>query len=241
MKKFFTLITAGALLFAFSSCGSKGTESAETEYIYGQIESISGNDVTLLLAEYNENAETDKDSEDSEDSESKEKSGNSKIFSPPDGFDGEMPEGFDKEKFEGFTRPDGESGSKDSKIFSPPDGFDGEMPEGFDKEKFEGFTRPDDESGSKDSKGFTPPDGFDKEKFEGRSKEDFKSFSSENQQYTLTGEQEEFQIPVGTEVTTSLGVKTDFEVLKAGDIVKCTVEQDKDNNQVITAVWIVEV
>ena len=204
MKKFFTLITAGALLFAFSSCGSKGTESAETEYIYGQIESISGNDVTLLLAEYNENAETDKDSEDSEDSESKEKSGNSKIFSPPDGFDGEMPEGFDKEKFEGFTRPD-------------------------------------DESGSKDSKGFTPPDGFDKEKFEGRSKEDFKSFSSENQQYTLTGEQEEFQIPVGTEVTTSLGVKTDFEVLKAGDIVKCTVEQDKDNNQVITAVWIVEV
>ena len=72
------------------------------------------------------------------------------------------------------------------------------------------------------------PDGFDRSKFSGSS------------QYTLTGEQETLCIPVGTVVTTALGVETDFAALKSGDIIKCSVAKDSDGQDVITAVWVVE-
>ncbi len=101
------------------------------------------------------------------------------------------------------------------------------MPEGFDPSNLpEGFEKPADGE---------MPEGFDKSKFGGS-----KSNRSGSSSYTLTGEQEELRIAVGTTVTTALGVETDFEVLKSGNLIKCTVEKDSDGNDVITAIWIME-
>ncbi len=155
------LITA--MFASLASCG-KSSKAADTNYIYGKIDSISGNDVVLLLAEENtDNTGAENDEEETGTSEKKSSvkhSGRNK---------GEKPEG--------FTRPE-----------------NGEMPER----------------------------------------------GGNNSKYTLTGEQEEVRIPVGTDVTTSDGVKTDFDALKAGNIIKCSVEKDSDGKEVVKEVWIVE-
>ncbi len=180
------LITA--MFASLASCG-KSSKAADTNYIYGKIDSISGNDVVLLLAEENtDNTGAENDEEETGTSEKKSSvkhSGRNK---------GEKPEG--------FTRP--ENGEM-------PSGFD---PENFKGEKPEGFTRP--ENGEMPERG------------------------GNNSKYTLTGEQEEVRIPVGTDVTTSDGVKTDFDALKAGNIIKCSVEKDSDGKDVVKEVWIVE-
>ncbi|MBP5582298.1 MAG: hypothetical protein J6X85_11045 [Ruminococcus sp.] len=267
MKKLVADALFAAMVASLASCG-KSAKAVDTDYIYGKIDSVSGNDVVLLLADYNEEAESadakdksDKKSsdDDTEDSKSERKkpsrSGDgegSRSFNMPE--DGEMPEGFDPEKFsgempEGFTKPE-----------------NGEMPDSFDPEKFGGKMpsrsgKSDDDSES--SKSFKKPEngempeGFDPEKFSGEMPEGFdpESFGSEkskgfsrskgressgSSKYTLTGEQEELRLPVGTTVTTSLGVKTDFDAFSAGDIIKCSVEKDSDGNDVVTEVWIME-
>ena len=255
------LITA--MFASLASCG-KSSKAADTNYIYGKIDSISGNDVVLLLAEENtDNTGAENDEEDTGTSEKKSSgkhSGRNKG-EKPEGFtrpeNGEMPSGFDPENFkgempEGFTRP--ENGEMPSG-FDPenfkgekPEGFtrpeNGEMPSGFVPENFkgempEGFTRP--ENGEM-------PSGFDPENFKGEKLEGFSrpengekpERGGNNSKYTLTGEQEEVRIPVGTDVTTSDGVKTDFDALKAGNIIKCSVEKDSDGKDVVKEVWIVE-
>jgi hypothetical protein len=97
------------------------------------------------------------------------------------------------------------------------------MPEDFDPSKF-GGERPK-RSGESGSGSSNKP----------------KSFGGKSgSNYTLTGEQEELRIPVGVTVTTSLGVKTDFDALSAGDIIKCSVEKNEDGSDVVTEVWILE-
>lgn len=44
--------------------------------------------------------------------------------------------------------------------------------------------------------------------------------------YTMTGEEREYQIPVGTEVETKLGAVTTFSRLASGDMVEMLVEKD---------------
>jgi len=56
---------------------------------------------------------------------------------------------------------------------------------------------------------------------------------------TMTGETKEMLIPVGTVVTTSLGAKTTFSRLAAGDQLKIKVETDAEGKQVILAIWII--
>ena len=155
------LITA--MFASLASCG-KSSKAADTNYIYGKIDSISGNDVVLLLAEENtDNTGAENDEEETGTSEKK-----SSV------------------KHSGRNKG----------------------------EKLEGFSRP--ENGEKPERG------------------------GNNSKYTLTGEQEEVRIPVGTDVTTSDGVKTDFDALKAGNIIKCSVEKDSDGKDVVKEVWIVE-
>ena len=90
------------------------------------------------------------------------------------------------------------------------------MPKGFDPSKFSGEM----------------PEGFDASEFSKR--------RSGSSKYTLTGEQEELRIPVGTSVTTAAGVETDFEALKPGDYIKCSIETDGDGQTVVTSVQIME-
>lgn len=175
MKKLIAAAVFTAMLASLVSCG-RNASASDGEYIYGKIDSVSGNDVVLLLADYNEDAsDTTKSSEKDKDTESSEEKGSKKSRRPENG---EMPEGFD------------------------PENFKGEKPEGFSRSK------------GKESSG--------------------------SSKYTLTGEQEELRIPVGTTVTTSLGVKTDFDALSKGDIIKCCVTKNSDGEDVVTEVWIME-
>ena len=262
MKKIIAAVLMTAMLASLAACG-KSSESSETEYIYGKIESISGNDVVLLLAEERSDKSDDEGEAETEAAEknysgkrsSRSKGERSEGFTRPE--NGEMPSDFDSEKFsgkmpEGFSKPEnGEMPSDfDSEKFSGkmPEGFskpeNGEMPSDFDSEKFsgkmpEGFSKP--ENGEM-------PSDFDSEKFSGKMPEDFtrsengnkSDRGSKNSNYTLTGEQEELRIPVGTEVTTLSGVKTDFEAIEKGNIIKCSVEKDSDGKDVVTEVWVVE-
>ena len=236
MKRLLICAMAAGLLASLSACGST-VNAADSDFVYGQIDSVSGNDIVLLLADYNENADSG-DADAAEETDSGKRSGESKR-EKPEGFDkskfsGEMPEGFDPSNMpEGFSRSkkDGESDESGESKRERPEGFDkskfsGEMPEGFDPSNLpEGFEKPADGE---------MPEGFDESRFgDSRSK-------ASSSRYTLTGEQEELRIAVGTTVTTALGVETDFEVLKSGDMIKCTVEKDSDGNDVITAVWILE-
>ena len=55
--------------------------------------------------------------------------------------------------------------------------------------------------------------------------------------YTETGETKSWQIPVGTDVITSLGITTTFSRLTAGDVIAVLTEAGTDN---ILKIWIVE-
>ena len=272
MKRFLTLAMAAAVLTSLTACGNTA-EATGADTIYGQIDSVSGNDIVLLLANYNENADIES-TESAADDTAYSGSGETKRERPsgfsrpdngemPEGFDpsqfsgkmpedfdpSDLPEGFDKSKFGGRSKKDStdESGSEESgsgrkrpENFDPsqfsgkmPEGFDpsnfsGEMPEGFDPSKFSG-ERPENFDSA------NMPEGFDRSKFGGS-----RSKSGKNSKYTLTGEQEELRVSVGTTVTTALGVETNFEVLKSGDMIQCTVEKDSDGNSVITAIKILE-
>jgi len=233
MRKIVLLALTAAVLASMTACGETAS-AANTEYIYGQIESISGNDIVLLLAEYHE-AETGTAavSSDEKTTETRSRSSRPANTEKPDGFDpssfsGKMP---DRSSKSGSSESGTSQSSSEKR--ERPEGFDsskfsGNMPEGFDASQFEGKIP----QRSSDSENGEKPEGFDSSKFSG-----MKTGSSK---YTLTGEQEELRIPVGTTVTTLLGVETDFEVLKNGDYIKCSIEKDNSGNTVITAVQIVE-
>ena len=97
-----------------------------------------------------------------------------------------------------------------------PEGFDGSLPDGFDPSQFGGKMPGGRSGGSKGSSKTVVGD------------------------YTLTGEQKELRIPVGVTVTTENGVKTSFDAIKEGDIVKVKIEKDQDGNDAVTEVWIME-
>ena len=216
MKKLITTAIITAMIASLASCG-KSEAVSDTEYIYGRIDSISGNDVVLLMAEYN-----DEDT-DLEEQDTTAASGSSKRSGKPSGGSSDssgkrnMPEGFDPSQFsgsmpEGFTKPEGGSSDGSGKR---------SMPEGFDPSQFgdsmpEGFTKPE---GGKEDKSFNLP---------------------QSSKYKFTGEQEEIRIPVGVTVTTDLGVQTDFEVLSDGDMIKCSIEKNSDGQDVVTGVWVME-
>lgn len=262
MKKIISAVLILAMAASMAACGDSSKAEEGKNIIYGQIESISGNDVVIELATQNEKSDKSSDDASSSDesSGSKRKRGN---FNPedfsgsmPDGFDpknfdGSLPDGFDPQQFKGkrpgssdesgSTNDSDNSGSKRSrpdmsgmpKDFDPsqmgsmPDGFDpknfdGSMPDGFDFKNFDGSM----------PEGMSRPDGA------GRSRKSASSKSSGN--YTLTGEKQELRIPVGTSVTTSSGVKSNFDALKKGDIIKCSVEKNDDGTYNVKEVWIMD-
>ena len=271
MKKSIAIMTAAILCAALCACGKSESSQDSGDYIYGQISSISGNDVTLLLAEYTEQSSDDTSAEGAEsaaDGEGKPQDGGGRG-----GFGGGMPEGFDPENMpqggfdpenmpEGFDPENMPQGGFDPE--NMPEGFDPEnMPQGgFDSENMpEGFDPENMPQGGFDSEnmpeGFDPenmpqggfdrenmPEGFDPENMPqgGFDRENMPNRSSGTKigDYTLTGETQEVRIPVGVTVTTALGVETDFDVLKTGDMIKCSMKTDSEGNQTVTAVWIVE-
>ena len=234
MKKLIAAALAVVMIVAQTSC-SKKSDKDDNEYIYGQIESVSGNDVTLEIVNYNEKSDDSEsdDTSDSDSSGSKRQRGN---FKPGD-FDGSMPDGFDPEKFAG-KRPGSDdsdnsdnSGSKRQRGNFKPEDFDGSLPDGFDPEKFAGKRPGSDDSDNSDNSSSSKrsrPQGMPKQG------------GSKNSDYTLTGEKKEIRIPVGVSVTTSSGVKSSFDALKKGDIIKLSVEKDSSGSETVKEVWIMK-
>ena len=105
-----------------------------------------------------------------------------------------------------------------------PDDFDpsklGSMPDGFDPKNFDGSM----------PEGMSRPDGASRKSRSGKS----------SGKYTVTDEEQELRIPVGTNVTTSSGVKTSFDSIAKGDIIKCSVEKGDDGKYTVKEVWIME-
>lgn len=75
---------------------------------------------------------------------------------------------------------------------------------------------------------------------EGAQRQSASGFSSGRRSqsaYTETGETREWQIPVGTDVITTLGVTTTFSRLSAGNVIAVLTEAGTDN---ILKIWIVQ-
>ena len=237
MKKIISAVLIIAMAASMAACGDSTKADESGDLIYGEVQSISGNDVVIHVAKYNEDKDDSDDASESDDTGSSSDSKRSKGDFKPGSFDGSMPEGFD------------------------PKNFDGSMPEGFDPEQFKG-KRPggsdnsDDpeNSGSSKSKRQRPdmsnlPDDFDPKNFDGSMPEGMsrpdgagrKSKSSKSSgKFTVTDEEQELRIPVGTNVTTSSGVKTSFDKIAKGDIIKCSVEKGDDGKYTVKEVWIMD-
>lgn len=193
MKKIIAAALALVMITSLASCGSKSDSDDDENCIYGQIESVSGNDVVLQIAEYNEKADVSSGDDSDSGSDSS-----------------------------GSRRPKGD--------FKPED-FDGSMPDGFDPEKFAGKRPSSDDPDNSDSSGSKKrarPEGMPKQG------------GSKNSKYTLTGEKKEIRIPVGVTVTTSSGVKSSFDALKKGNLIKISYEKDESGSETVKEVQIME-
>ena len=228
LKKITAAAVMSVMLLSLASCGNKDGET-DGDYIYGKVDSVSGNDVVLLTAEYNGDSDSadSKSSDDSSAAESGSQKSKSKGFSRPES--GSMPEGFDPSQF-GGRKSDGSRSSDDSSRSKRSRPESGEMPEGFDPSQFSG----------------SMPEGFDPSQFSdsmpggfGKSSDGSGKAVKEGN-YTYTGEQQELRIPVGVTVTTSSGVETNFDAVSKGDIIKCRIEKGEDGKDVVTEVWIME-
>ena len=236
MKKIIAAALALVMITSLASCGSKSDSDDDENCIYGQIESVSGNDVVLQIAEYNEKADVSSGDDSDSGSDSSGSRRPKGDFKPED-FDGSMPDGFDPEKFAG-KRPSSDdpdnsdnSGSKRPKGDFKPEDFDGSMPDGFDPEKFAGKRPSSDDPDNSDSSGSKKrarPEGMPKQG------------GSKNSKYTLTGEKKEIRIPVGVTVTTSSGVKSSFDALKKGNLIKISFEKDDSGSETVKEVQIME-
>ena len=237
MKKIISAVLIIAMAASMAACGDSSKADESGDLIYGEVQSISGNDVVIHVAKYNGDKDDSDDASESDDTGSSSDSKRSRGDFKPGNFDGSMPEGFDPEQFKG-KRPGGSdnsddpdnSGSSKSKRQRPdmsslpegfdPKNFDGSMPEGFYPKNFDGSM----------PEGMSRPDGASRKSRSGKS----------SGKYTVTDEEQELRIPVGTNVTTSSGVKTSFDSIKKGDIIKCSVEKGDDGKYTVKEVWIME-
>lgn len=232
MKKIISAVLVLAMAVSMAACGDSSKADESGDYIYGEVQSISGNDVVIKVAKENEGKDNSDDASESDDTSSSD-SKRSKGDFKPGNFDGSMPEGFDPEQFKG-KRPgsdnsDNSDNSGSSKRARPDmsnltDDFDpsklGSMPDGFDPKNFDGSM----------PEGMSRPDGASRKSRSGKS----------SGKYTVTDEEQELRIPVGTNVTTSSGVKTSFDSIAKGDIIKCSVEKGDDGKYTVKEVWIME-
>lgn len=201
MKKLVLLALSGVLLASCTGCGSSA-QAADADYIYGQIDSVSGNDIVLLLADYHEDA--DSGSDDAGKEKTSDDSGSERK--KPDKSN--MPEGFDPENFD----PSQFSGEK-------PEGFSGEMPEGFDSSKFSRGSRSEgdsEESGSEGSERKRPdkgdiPEGFDPEKFDGKMPEGFSRPENGEMPEDFDPSQFSGKMPAGSFSQTNGGTQNESE------------------------------
>ena len=223
MKKIISAVLIIAMAASMAACGDSSKADESGDYVYGEVQSISGNDVVIKVAKENEGKDNSDDASESDDTSSSDKKRSRGDFNPGD-FSGSMPEGFDPEQFKG-KRPgvsdnsddSDNSGSSKSKRQRPDMSS---LPEGFDPKNFDGSM----------PEGMSRPDGA------GRKSKSSKSSGK----YTVTDEEQELRIPVGTNVTTSSGVKTSFDKIAKGDIIKCSVEKGDDGKYTVKEVWIMD-
>lgn len=176
------------------------------EIIYAQIDSIVGNDIDVSLMKENAQAETETQVKDTQKAAENKTDGVSEASSEKNA--GDMPEGIPQGMSEDMPEgmPQGMSGDMPEGMSQ---GMSGDMPDGFPGNGNSGMNSG--VNGSRNSAGSAAA-------------------------YTETGEVRSFEIPVGTQVITKLGVETTFSRLSAGNIIALLLEEGTDN---ILKIWVV--
>ena len=225
-------ITAGILVWKNKDSSLEETLGKDQSYLYGQIETIAGNDMKIAVAEAVtvertsmkggfSGGKTNRSNKESSNSDSSSSEQNNSVESSGN----EMPSG----EFPGGQMPDGEfpGGQMPSGEFPG-----GQMPGG----EFPGGQMPSGGNTSNNSeKDGTSSDTSSKKSSDASSSEESNTVTT----YNLTGEKAEYLIPVKTSVTTQLGAVTTFSRLATGDYVKLLMEKDEDGKDVIIKIWIV--
>lgn len=246
-KNITLLIILLALLLA--GCSKTYTDSVAAteisleenqEIIYGQIETITGNDMTLALALA---AEPESESESKTKSEP-----DSESNSKPDSESNSTPQSNPKAEAETISSPTNTPMTQTSTrnmTASQSSGNNAQMPQGTGDGG--GQMPPDAINGEQSSNSAGHPDNAQGSDMGSQapgatgleSQKSGKSQMTSRITYTLTGEKKELRIPVGTTVTTSLGTTTTFSRLASGDMLKLVLETSNDGTETITSIWIV--
>lgn len=208
------LVTAAGVFFFWQKGNVDASEGAvviaageNEEIIYAQIDSIVGNDIDVSVMKENLQAEAETQAKDTQ--EAAENKTGGAAGASPEKTTGDMPDDGMPRGMLGDT-PDG-----------MPQGMLGDTPEGL-------------------SQGIAGdmPDGFPGNgngSMSGGVKGSRNSTGNVSA-YTETGEARSFEIPVGTQVITKLGVETTFSRLSAGNIIALLLEKGTDN---ILKIWVV--
>lgn len=216
MKKLLSAALAFAMIFAQTSC-SEQKDQDKHNYIYGQIESVSGNDVLLCLAqpkEKSDRSESDDtsgsaDVESSASKRSKNRS-NTSGGEPAQGDDSQRPTGRKKKATADSSSSDGNAARKSRRS-----------------------SEQDTDSSDSDTSASERSDSA-------AAKQKQKQSAAKSSSFTLTGEKKQIRIPAGVTVTTANGVDTTFDALSEGDFIRCSVQKDSDGNEVVTQVKVMQ-
>ncbi len=236
MKKLLSAALAFAMIFAQTSC-SEQKDQDKHNYIYGQIESVSGNDVLLSLAqpkEKSDRSESDDtsgsaDVESSASKRSKNRS-NTSGGEPAQGDDSQRPTGRKKKATADSSSSDSSSSDSSS---SDSSSSDSSSSDGNAARKSRRSSEQDTDSSDSDTSASERSDSA-------AAKQKQKKSAVKSSSFTLTGEKKQIRIPAGVTVTTANGVDTTFDALSVGDFIRCSVQKDSDGNEVVTQVKVMQ-
>ncbi|MDO4285851.1 MAG: hypothetical protein Q4C60_11030 [Eubacteriales bacterium] len=202
-------------------------EDGET-LIYGEITQVAGNEITIDVVEVSEQSQEENgmapqgaDESQSSDGAGEPQPREGAGESQPPETDGAASEGAGESQPPETDETAQEETEASGEVVVMAAGMGGGMPGG----DFDFSSMGDMPSGGGDM-----PDFSSGEMPEGAGEGDMPDLPMTPQvQYTATGETREYQIPVGTEVTTQLGATTTFAKLSVGDIIGIVLEEGTDN------------
>lgn len=221
MKKLLSAALAFAMIFAQTSC-SEQKDQDKHNYIYGQIESVSGNDVLLSLAQPKEKSDRS-ESDDTSGSADVESSASKRSKNRSNTSGGEPAQGDDSQ------RPTG----RKKKATADSSSSDSSSSDGNAARKSRRSSEQDTDSSDSDISASERSDSA-------AAKQKQKQSAAKSSSFTLTGEKKQIRIPAGVTVTTANGVDTTFDALSEGDFIRCSVQKDSDGNEVVTQVKVMQ-
>lgn len=231
MKKLLSAALAFAMILAQTSC-SEQKDQDKHNYIYGQIESVSGNDVLLSLAQPKEKSDRS-ESDDTSGSADVESSASKRSKNRSNTSGGEPAQGDDSQRPTGRKKKATADSSSSDSSSSDSSSSDSSSSDGNAARKSRRSSEQDTDSSDSDTSASERSDSA-------AAKQKQKQSAAKSSSFTLTGEKKQIRIPAGVTVTTANGVDTTFDALSEGDFIRCSVQKDSDGNEVVTQVKVMQ-